>query len=124
MPSTPPRWRRPRSARPLWPAALLLGAGLGLGAALDLESPVQAASPDAWEQFQRDVAEACSQAAGLQEPQVRLDPFGTASYGVARVTGRGSDGHRVTVVCVLRKTPEGPADVEVSAPLQDWVTLR
>lgn len=116
--------RRRSVARPTWPALVLIAAGFAVGASLELDTPVQAASPDAWEQFQKDVAEGCSQAAGLADPQVRLDPFGTASYGVARVVGRSSDGQRVTVVCVLRKTPEGPADIEISAPLQDWVTVR
>lgn len=134
MRRTPTRWQRsgalrpvatrPVATRPVWPAALLIAAGLAIGATLDLETPVQAASPDAWEQYQRDVTEACAAASGLADPQVRLDPFGTASYGVARVIGKGNDGHAVTVVCVLRKTPDGPADVEISAPLQDWVTLR
>ena len=116
--------RRRTAPRPALPALLLIAAGFAVGASIDLDSaPVQAASPDAWEQFQKDVAEGCSAAAGLADPQVRLDPFGTASYGVARVIGRTSEGQRVTLVCVLRRTPGGPADIEVSAPLQDWVTV-
>lgn len=99
---------------PLALAATLLG----------LAGSAHAASPDAWEQFRAQVAEQCATAAKLQHPFIRLDPFGTQSYGIARVTGTAEDGHWATVVCVLRKTPDGPVDVEVSAPLEDWVAAQ
>ncbi len=98
-------------------------AGLLL-AGLVLAGGSQAASPDAWTEFRAQVAARCATAADLKTPYIRLDPFGTASYGVARVTGIQPDGHWATVVCVLRKTPDGPVDVEVSAPLQDWVAAQ
>lgn len=50
---------------------------------------VQAASADAWEEFQQEVELACREAAkGVIEVQtIQVDPYGSESYGFAVMVG-------------------------------------
>ncbi len=80
-----------------------------------------ASSPDAWDDFRRQVAEACTAAAKLQDPDLRIDPYGTDSYGIASVTGGAEDGTERTVICVVRKSPDGIVDAEIGAGLDEWI---
>ena len=82
-----------------------------------------ASSPDAWDQFRQQVAEACTEAADLSGTDVRVDPFGTESYGLASVTGLTEDGTERTVICVVRKSPDGVLDAEISAGFDEWVAV-
>ena len=52
---------------------------------------------------------------------VTVDPFGTETYGLASVTGLGADGAERTVICVVRKSPDGVLNAEISAGLDEWV---
>ena len=76
------------------------------GFALILAVPAHAASDDAWEAFRSDVETACLAAAEslFEVPQVRVDPFGSESYGLALVTGkaRGADAE-IAAICVFDK---------------------
>lgn len=109
-----------RTAGRLWPAMGLLATGLFLGSALERSERVEAASPEAWEEFRAALIEQCGNAAALATPYIRVDPFGTQSYGIARITGT-ANGSWQTLVCVAQKTPDGLTAVEVSAPLEEWV---
>jgi hypothetical protein len=82
-----------------------------------------ASSPDAWEVFRQQVANACVIASGLGSAVARVDPFGTESYGLASVTGLGDDGTEHTVICVVRKSPGGILNAEISAGFDEWVTV-
>lgn len=77
-----------------------------IGFALTLAVPAHAASDDAWEAFRSDVETACLAAAEplFEVPQVRVDPFGSESYGLALVTGRarGADAE-IAAICVFDK---------------------
>lgn len=72
-------------------------------------SPIvaSAASPDAWAAFRRDVEASCRAAAAalIEAPIVTVDPFGSASYGLAVLSGRAlDDGLQSSLVCVYDKT--------------------
>ena len=80
-----------------------------------------ASSPDAWVAFRQQVVDVCASASGLGTPDVKVDPFGTESYGLASVSGLTDDGTERTVICVVRKSPDGVTDAEISAGLDEWV---
>lgn len=80
-----------------------------------------ASSPDAWDIFRQQIEEQCTAASNLRDAEVRIDPFGTDSYGVASVAGLSDDGSEKTVICVARKSPDGIVDVEVSVDLDEWI---
>jgi len=101
--------------------ARLTGTLSVLGGFVVLAACATASSPDAWETFRHEVANACEAAAGLEAPAVTVDPFGTETYGLASVTGIAGDGTEQTVICVVRKSPEGVLDAEISAGMGDWV---
>lgn len=82
-----------------------------------------ASSPDAWEAFRQQVADACIIASGLGSAAVRVDPFGTESYGLASVSGLGDDGTEHTVICVVRKSPGGILNAEISAGFEEWIAV-
>ena len=92
-----------------------------LGGFVILAACATASSPDAWETFRQQVAGACTAAAGVNSPVVTVDPFGTETYGLASVTGLGADGAERTVICVVRKSPDGVLNAEISAGLDEWV---
>ena len=81
-----------------------------------------ASSPDAWVEFRQQVADACVTEAALDNAKVRVDPFGTDSYGIASVIGVADDGTERTLICVVRKSPDGVLNAEISADLDEWVT--
>ena len=80
----------------------LLATGFILIAAV----PALASADDAWEAFRKDVETACLAAAEslFESPRVRVDPFGSESYGLALVTGtaRGAD-VEIAAICVFDK---------------------
>ena len=92
-----------------------------LGGFVVLAACATASSPDAWETFRQEVADACEAAAGLETPAVTVDPFGTETYGLAAVTGIADDGAERTVICVVRKSPDGVLNAESSAGMDEWV---
>lgn len=94
-----------------------------LGSFIVLAACATASSPDAWDMFRRQVADACIIASGLGSAEVRVDPFGTESYGLASVTGLGDDGADHTVICVIRKSPGGVLNAEISAGFDEWVAV-
>ena len=68
--------------------------------------PTIASSPDAWEDFRKDVRAKCLAAAGkeLFHPQIQVDPFGSKSYGVALISALPKGGaKRVLLICVYNK---------------------
>ncbi len=79
-------------------AVLMLATG---GAA-----PACASSDDAWEAFRKDVAEQCLKAAAdlFAAPVATVDPFGSASYGLALIRGKakGAD-NDIAAICVYDK---------------------
>ena len=91
------------------------------GSFVVLAACATASSPDAWEAFRQQVNDACIAAAGFDAPEVRVDPFGTESYGLASVTGLAEDGTERTVICVVRKSPDGVLNAEISAGFDEWV---
>ena len=81
---------------------------LTLAAALSsvIVLPAAASSDDAWEAFRTEVATACLAAAEplFEAPVVRVDPFGSESYGLALVEGKakGPDAD-IASICVYDK---------------------
>ncbi|ULR43004.1 hypothetical protein [Rhizobium sp. K102] len=70
-----------------------------------LAGAAHASSDEAWQQFAADVEAKCRKAAvALEKPAVSVDPFGTAHYGLALVTGKpkGAKG-LVAQICVYDK---------------------
>jgi hypothetical protein len=92
-----------------------------LGGFVVLAACATASSPDAWEAFRQQVSDACVAATGFDTPLVSIDPFGTESYGLASVTGLADDGTERMVICVVRKSPDGVLDAEISAGFDEWV---
>jgi hypothetical protein len=76
-------------------SALLLAAGI---------MPATAASPGAWAEMREQIESECRALAEteLGEVSVRVDPFGSASYGLALVTGRAGE-TPVERICVMDK---------------------
>lgn len=70
---------------------------------------VRASSSDAWEEFQQNVEKACiaASAGALQVKSVRVDPYGSESYGFAVLSGieAGTSSERI-VVCAYDKVSE------------------
>lgn len=66
----------------------------------------EAASPDAWAAFRRDVEASCRAAGSglIESPTVTVDPFGSESYGLAVLTGKAvDDGSDHSLVCIFDK---------------------
>lgn len=76
----------------------------------------QASSPDAWEEFQQKVEQACVNAAHgvLEVKRIQVDPYGSESYGFAVVYGTEAGGTTERlIVCAYDKTSEA---AEISSP--------
>lgn len=109
----------PTRSRPI--RTIVASTALAIPLALAVTGCASASSPDAWEAYRVAVAEQCAAAADLDDAVVAVDPFGTQSYGLASVTGQSADeGGEVTVVCIVRKTPDGPVEAEIGTPMQNW----
>ena len=94
-------------------------------AALALAAGVWASSPDSWDKLRAQLVQACIAEAGLPQPRVVVAPVGTASYGVALLTSDAiANEPAKTVVCIMRKTPEGLRDVEVTPPATEWISIE
>lgn len=68
--------------------------------------PAAASSPDAWDEFAKDVAAKCTTLAEgrIEKPAVVVDPFGTENYGVAILTGKAAGADAVvSSICVYDK---------------------
>lgn len=82
--------------RTLWPLAL----------ACALAPAANAATPEAWNEFQAAVAAACLEKADrlFETADATVDPFGSESYGLALIRGkaRGADAE-VAAICVYDK---------------------
>lgn len=97
----------------------LFAAALGL---LSTGGIAHASSDDAWKAFRADLAQACREKVpeGFTVEHMRVDPFGSESYGVAVLQGTSKpDDAAQTLVCVYdkkEKTAEmsGPVSEEVS----------
>lgn len=65
----------------------------------------QAASDDAWAEFQAEVEKGCIDAAAqlLSNASAIVDPFGSESYGLAIVTGETPAGTTASAICVMNK---------------------
>ncbi|CAM5391430.1 hypothetical protein FALB51S_02046 [Frigidibacter albus] len=69
-----------------------------------LALPAAASSEDAWEAFRAEVDSACrALLADPGEPLVEVDPFGSASYGVALITLALPEGTPDRYVCIFDK---------------------
>ena len=102
---------------------ILIGFAVVCAAALAVLA--QASSPDSWDKFRAELVQGCIKAAGLADPKVVVAPEGTASYGVALLTSAsGADQTQNSVVCIMRKTPNGLTDVEVTPPASEWITIK
>ncbi|MEX0809362.1 MAG: hypothetical protein WD044_11605 [Dongiaceae bacterium] len=100
----------------------LLGGVVVAIASLVLYGSLWASSPDKWDEFRKEMSDACAAGSEMGDPAVTVDPFGTSSYGVALVSGtRAGDTADVTLVCVATKSPDGPVDVERSGPIGEFV---
>ena len=86
----------------MWKAWILALAGVATTGAGALGS-----SDDAWEAFRKDVAAACLKAAEptFADAEATVDPFGSASYGLALVhgTAKGTAGSEIRAICVYDK---------------------
>lgn len=76
-------------------AGLALAAGTGFA---------QAASEAAWDAFRLEMNARCTELAGefMDEIEIRVDPFGSQSYGLALVSGQ-ENGERSERLCVMDK---------------------
>jgi hypothetical protein len=75
-------------------------------AALLIPGSALASSEESWDQFAKEVAQKCTDAASeiFRKPQIAVDPTGTKTYGVAILFGRVKGGKdRASVICVLDK---------------------
>ena len=96
--------------------ALIVGSLLGLSG---VAQTALASSPDAWEEFRRDVEKSCRAAVkGVIDPQVvQVDPYGSESYGFAVLVGPEASGSKLRLVaCAYDKRRRR---AEVSAAF-DW----
>ncbi|WP_157928948.1 hypothetical protein [Pararhizobium haloflavum] len=73
-------------------------------ASASFTAPALAASPAAWDEFRLSITRECLALASerMIEPEIRVDPFGSQTYGLAVVSG-SEDGERVERVCVMDK---------------------
>ena len=72
-------------------------------------SAAQASSDDAWAAFEAEVSAACLKAAevAIEEPKVRVDPYGSERFGLALGSGTAKGADRgITHVCVFDKQPK------------------
>lgn len=88
-------------------------------------SGAQAASGDAWSEFRAEVSKACVTASKglIENGKALVDPFGSASYGLAVVTGKAK-GANVTIstICAFdKKTRKAEIGGEISA---DKLTVK
>jgi hypothetical protein len=86
--------------------------------------PAAAASPDAWEEFQKKVGEACTRlalAGDFVAASAEVDPFGTETYGLALVSGKLKSGREERALCAFDKK-SGKA--ELGGEGANWVTIR
>ncbi len=91
---------------------------LFLTAALQLvAAPALASSEEEWLKFRENVSTACLALAGeLASPEIEVNPFGSATYGVALITTAPTDGSAPeTYACIYGKA-DGTA--ELTAPFQ------
>lgn len=67
--------------------------------------PATASSDAAWEAFATEVEMACLDATrgAIENATAVVDPFGSASFGLAIVTGETSEGRAAAIVCVVDK---------------------
>lgn len=94
-------------------------------AAILVAAPVLASTPEAWEKFRAELAQGCTKAANMPAPRMVVAPEGTPSYGVAILTSDGAGGGPpVTLVCIMRKTPEGLTEVEITPPASEWIAIK
>ena len=104
-------------------ARILIGFAVAGAAALAVFA--QASSPDSWDKFRAELVQGCTKAARLADLKIVVAPEGTASYGVALLTSAtAADQTRNSVVCIMRKTPNGLTDVEVTPPASEWIAIK
>ena len=69
-----------------------------------LALPAAASSEDAWDAFRAEVDSACrALIPGPGEPMVEVEPFGSASYGVALITLALPEGASERYACIFDK---------------------
>lgn len=70
-------------------------------------APALASSDAAWDEFQTEVANRCKAAAtkdsGVKTWTVSVSQFGSASFGMAVLTGKAPGGTPVKYACVMNK---------------------
>lgn len=99
--------------------------GFAVVSAAALAVLAQASSPDSWDKFRAELVQGCIKAARLGDPKVVVAPEGTASYGVALLTSAtANDQTQASVVCIMRKTPSGLTDVEITPPASEWISIK
>ncbi len=99
--------------------------GFAVVSAVALAVLAQASSPDSWDKFRAELVQGCAKAARLENPKIVVAPEGTASYGVALLTSAtANDQTQNSVVCIMRKTPNGLTDVEVTPPASEWIVIK
>ncbi len=102
---------------------ILIGFAVVCAAALAVLA--QASSPDSWDKFRAELVQGCIKAAGLADPKIVVAPEGTASYGVALLTSEAAGNQTgASMVCIMRKTPTGLTDVEVTPPASEWIAIK
>lgn len=85
----------------------------------------RASSPESWDKFRAELVQGCIKATKLANPRIVVAPEGTASYGVALLTSEtDADKMQNSVVCIMRKTPSGLTDVEVTPPASEWIAIK
>lgn len=86
-----------------------------------VSAPALASSEAAWEAFAATVEVACLQATRgmIENAKAVIDPFGSASFGLAIVTGETGGGRTAAIVCVFDKASH---DVQVGGELD--VTVK
>lgn len=78
---------------------------LAAAALLSLSNAAHASSDEAWKQLAADVEAKCKKAAvTIEKTSASVDPFGSAHYGLALVTGKpkGANG-LIAQICVYDK---------------------
>ncbi len=78
-----------------------------------------ASSPEAWQEFRKDVEKKCKAATSraITNPTVIVDPFGSQSYGLAIVRGKSAydNKHKLEIICVYDKKSK---TVEIGSELK------
>lgn len=96
-----------------------------LAIALSDRQVAQASSDNAWAEFAKDVEKAClkTSAASIANGRAVVDPYGSAKYGLAIVTGRPAGVPKtkkladISVICVYdkkTKAAEIGGEIEIS----------